>query len=144
MQMGVVFEKLPPPSSLYFPEGPNFNPGYRVFLKTTDLSLSTLSPSEAFVWLDESMSTIQDGFFQIDSSGANGFFPDVPGAYHGLQGCGFSFADGHAENHKWQTSSLRIPTIPGKGYNTGGPLPVGVNKNNVDWIWLSSHATVKK
>jgi prepilin-type N-terminal cleavage/methylation domain-containing protein len=119
------------------------NPGYRAFTKANQMGSSSLIPSEAFIWCEESMSTLNDAYVQIDAAGTSGYFPDVPGAYHAVSICGFSFADGHAESHKWQTSALRIPTIAGKGYNSGGQLPVGVNKNNLDWIWFTTHATSK-
>jgi hypothetical protein len=96
----------------------------------------------AFIWCEESMSTLNDGYLQIDAAGTTGYFPDVPGAYHDVSACGFSFADGHAEGHRWQTSVLKIPTVFGKGYNNGGQLPVGVNKSNPDWIWVTTRATV--
>ncbi|MBW8864689.1 MAG: prepilin-type N-terminal cleavage/methylation domain-containing protein [Verrucomicrobia bacterium] len=117
------------------------NPNYVAFTKVTQYSLTTLAPTEAFIWCEESMSTLNDGYLQIDAGGTSGFFPDVPGAYHAVTTCGFSFADGHAEAHKWQTSALRIPTVFGKGYNTGGQLPLAVNRNNLDWIWFTTHAT---
>jgi len=117
---------------------------YRVFQKLTDLSLSSLSPSAAFIWCEESMSTLNDGYLQIDPvgvGGPTGFFPDVPGAYHATSACGFSFADGHGEGHRWQTSVLKIPTVAGQGYHAGGVRPVGVNSQNADWVWFTSHAT---
>ena len=117
------------------------NKGYWAFTRESNMGLNSVSPSDLFVWCEESMSTMNDGYLQIDMTGNSGYFPDVPGAYHGMRVCGFSFADGHAEAHKWQTPALRLPTIQGKGYNTGGPLPVGVNKSNADWIWFTQHAS---
>ena len=119
------------------------NLGYRAFKKSTHMSVGTLSPGDAFIWCEESMSTLNDAYLQIDAAGTSGFFPDVPGAYHAASVCGFSFADGHAEAHKWQTSALKIPTVSGKGYGTGGQLPVGVTAANADWRWFTTHATVK-
>ena len=44
-----------------------------------------------------------DGYLEIDSHG--GTFPDAPAG--NLGGCcGFSFFDGHSEEHKWLTSAL--------------------------------------
>ena len=117
------------------------NPGYWAFTREPQMALNSLSPSELFIWCEESMSTMNDGYLQIDMTGNSGFFPDVPGAYHDMRVCDFSFADGHVESRKWQTSALRIPTIQGLGYNTGGPLPQGVTKNNADWIWFTHHAS---
>jgi prepilin-type processing-associated H-X9-DG protein len=89
------------------------------------------------------MYTLQDGFLQINSSTAE--WPDVPAAYLGGRN-EFSFADGHAEAHKWVTSALKnVPyqygrTESGDGKQAVAALPGG--KGNVDWVWFTSHATV--
>jgi len=85
--------------------------------------------ADAFVFAEENMYTIQDGYLEIDSHG--GTFPDVPGAYHN-NALGLSFADGHALIHKWQTMAL----LKAKGHDPqdpGGP-------DNVDWSWFAQHA----
>ncbi len=120
------------------------NAGYWAFTKASQLSNGSLPPVEAFIWCEESMSTMNDGYLQIDAAGTKAFFPDVPGAYHAVKACGFSFADGHAEMRRWKTAVLRIPTVEGKGYNTGGQLPTGVTINNEDWLWFTKHATAKQ
>lgn len=135
MQMGCVYTKALVAS---------YNLGYMPFVKVTDLNGSTLAPSDAFVFCEENMNTMNDGFLQIDSTGANGYFPDCPGSYHGLKVCGFSFADGHTEAHKWQTGVLSIPIVAGQGYQAGGVLPKGVTILNPDWLWFTRHATVKQ
>jgi prepilin-type N-terminal cleavage/methylation domain-containing protein/prepilin-type processing-associated H-X9-DG protein len=89
-------------------------------------------PSDAFVFCEESPYTINDGYLEIFSQPATAGFPDVPAAYLG-GACAFSFADGHAEAHKWTTGVL---------LNAKGPIyniPGGA-KNNDDWIWFSQHA----
>jgi len=50
---------------------------------------------------------------------------DVPGTYHYF-GCGFAFADGHSESHKWQYRAQKH----GSGYAIRDPL----DKN--DWLWM--------
>jgi prepilin-type N-terminal cleavage/methylation domain-containing protein/prepilin-type processing-associated H-X9-DG protein len=87
------------------------------------------SPADAFVFCEENMWTINDGYLEIDSH--DGTFPDAPGAYHN-NAMGVSFADGHALIHKWQTTSLA---------NVKGHDPqVQGGKLNVDWIWFAQHA----
>jgi prepilin-type N-terminal cleavage/methylation domain-containing protein len=119
----------------------NYNPGYQVFFKVGDFK--QLAPVDAFIFCDESMYTLQDGFLQINSSTAE--WPDVPAAYLGGRN-EFSFADGHAEAHKWVTSALKnVPyqygrTESGDGKQAVAALPGG--KGNVDWVWFTSHATV--
>lgn len=121
-QMGALY---------YGPVGPPYNPGYRTYIKGSDLICPT--PANAFVFADESPATINDGFLQIDSNTPR--FPDVPAAYLD-GGCGFSFADGHAEIHQWQTTALAIPVR--FGFVVGGTTFAGAQ--NVDWLWVKEHA----
>ena len=113
-----------------------WNAGYQVFLKVSDLK--QLAPVDAFIFCDETMYSLNDGWLQIDC--VNAQWPDVPAAYLGGRN-EFSFADGHSEVRKWKTSALK--SCPYK-YNVVGTdwpaLPGG--KQNADWIWFTSHATV--
>jgi prepilin-type N-terminal cleavage/methylation domain-containing protein len=120
-----------------------YNTGYWQFQKASQLSSSTLTPSDAFIWCEESMYTLNDGFLQVDMLGTVGYFPDMPGAYHGWSVCGFSFADGHAEAHKWQTPALKIPVAFGIGYGSTSPIR-GVTIGNTDWRWFTAHASAKQ
>jgi prepilin-type N-terminal cleavage/methylation domain-containing protein len=56
--------------------------------------------------------------------------------------CGCSFADGHAELHKWATTALTsIPVGPPKVVHN--PQVPGATKNP-DWIWFSQHTAALK
>ncbi len=88
-----------------------------------------ISPTDVFVFLDENYNSINDGWFEVSVDGYNADgsvdasqvgIGDVPAAYHNLCGT-FSFADGHAELHRWQGGS---------------------ELNDEDAIWLLTHATV--
>ena len=106
--------------------GVDTNPGYRRYYKGSDLTCPT--PANAFVFLDESPASLQDGYFQLRLFTPG--FSDVPAAY--LEGgCGFSFADGHGEIHRWQTANLAIPVVRGLTLSS-----VDASGLNVDWIWL--------
>jgi prepilin-type processing-associated H-X9-DG protein len=108
-----------------------YNPGYLTYSRVSDIIRPT--PANAFVFADESPDTINDGYLQIGANSPG--FPDAPADY--LEGgCGFSFADGHAEIHRWQTTALLIPVQP---HFTGNNTSVG--SQNADWIWLIQHAT---
>jgi prepilin-type processing-associated H-X9-DG protein len=74
-------------------------------------------PSMVWVTLDEQGDSINDAFF-ISGIGA-GSWGDVPASYHG-GACGFSFADGHAEIHKWKsnTSIYPVQIISSGGWKT--------------------------
>ena len=116
----------------------NLDPGYLYYKKGSDIIRPT--PANAFVFADESPESItaslSDGFLQINASATEDEFPDVPACY--LEGgCGFSFADGHAEIHRWQTTALLIPVRQGSS-----PVDdVVVGPGNIDWIWFTQHAT---
>ncbi len=86
---------------------PGSIPGFLDFLKMSDFIRP--GPVNTFVLLDESDS-INDGWFMADMSGydprnptiqASINFGDDPGSWHN-RACGFSFADGHSEIHKWR------------------------------------------
>ena len=75
---------------------------YRQFLKTTDV------PRLASTWLflDEHPDSINDGFFDNDPTQTA--WADIPGSQH-AGGCGFSFADGHAEMRMWLSRTSKFP-----------------------------------
>ena len=101
------------------------------YVKDTDVRSPV--PTDAFVFCDENAGTIDDGFLQVNTHSAA--FPDEPAAYLGNT-CGFSFADGHVETHKWVTAAL---TAPVTGVTTHSPTVPGAIKN-ADWQWFAAHA----
>jgi len=117
------------------------NPGYVAFVKISELK--SLATSDAFVFCEENLCGPIgiDGYLQVDNVSPD--WPDVPGVFHfGLTG--FSFADGHAEAHKWVTGALK-----GVSYKSGNNTIQYVSatpggKSNPDWVWFTTHATVKK
>ncbi len=115
------------------------NPNYRVFQKLSDL-VAMSGAVNAFIFCDESMYSLNDGYLQIDCNNAD--WPDVPAAY--LKGRNeFSFADGHCEAHKWLTRALdSVPYVFGVGYPQQSVSATPGAKNNVDWVWFTTHATV--
>jgi prepilin-type N-terminal cleavage/methylation domain-containing protein/prepilin-type processing-associated H-X9-DG protein len=75
---------------------------YRQYLKQSDFQ----TPAMVYVTLDEQADSINDGFF-IDPLNPSAW-GDIPASYHG-GACGFSFADGHAEIHKWKSATSIYP-----------------------------------
>lgn len=112
-----------------------YNVNYIAFVKVTELT--KLSPANAFVFCEENMCSLNDGYLQVASNTAQ--FPDVPGSYHHWSG-GFDFADGHAAMHGWVTPSLKIPAV--FGYTTFNVPANPGGANNPDWVWFTQHATV--
>jgi prepilin-type N-terminal cleavage/methylation domain-containing protein/prepilin-type processing-associated H-X9-DG protein len=115
------------------------SPGYRVISKMSDIN-GAISPSTIFTTLDERMDSIDDGYFATDMLGypneeRQGILVNYPSDYHNGAG-GLSFADGHAEIHKWLNPKTTPPIVWGDyiaGENTA--------PNNQDLIWLQTHAT---
>jgi len=116
----------------------NYNPGWPVFRKLNDLK--ALRPSEAWVFADESMYTLNDGYLQIQLNTPG--FPDVPANYHGAVNC-FSFADGHVESHKWQGALVGVPYAKNVTWTSPGYSAVAVSAQDQDWLWLKAHSSVK-
>jgi prepilin-type N-terminal cleavage/methylation domain-containing protein len=100
------------------------------FQYSKDSDIVHPAPADAFVFCEENMHTINDGYLQIESHG--GGFPDVPAATYHNNALALSFADGHAMIHKWQTTTL---------LNATGAYPtVAGGTMNVDWIWFAQHS----
>ena len=105
------------------------------YVKIGDLTCPT--PADAFIFCNESMYTMNDGYMQIESH--NGTMPDAPASYLG-KSCGFGFADGHAVSHKWVTQSLLSPNVPYAYPQAGSYPPMAGGRNNKDWQWWANHA----
>jgi prepilin-type N-terminal cleavage/methylation domain-containing protein/prepilin-type processing-associated H-X9-DG protein len=128
-----------PKSGLDFPL---FNWGQgRIIRKISDMK--DPAPARTYVLLDERDDSINDGYFVVTMRGYPSIpgdrnFIDYPSSYHNGAGA-FSFADGHAEIHKWVDSRTNPPHQPDVhlGINLdGSPSP-----NNPDILWLQQHAT---
>lgn len=100
------------------------------YVKESDITRPV--PTDAFVFCEENPHTINDGYLEINSQITSPNFPDVPAAYLGGD-CAFSFADGHAEVHKWVTATI----LNAKSAN---PQPLIGGNKNADWVWFSQHA----
>jgi len=108
--------------------------GYRIFQKTTDIT--SLSPSQALVFLDERDDSIDDGYFAIDMGTAQ--IVNFPASYHGGSG-GVTFADGHAEIHRWRSVEVQARQQTGAQGSKFEFRPVA--PDNPDLLWLRARAT---
>lgn len=112
-------------------------PTYRTYIKEDDLTSPV--PSDMWVFLDEDPDSINDGAFaiQMPAAAPATSWIDVPAKLHG-NSCGFSFADGHSEIHKW----LSPGNIPSTTYAT-------LTKNGIpelsdpDIQWVAKHASAR-
>ena len=86
------------------------NPAWRGYNKQADIQKP--APSELIIHMDEQGDSINDASFcTIVGSSLTvnpGVWGDLPASYHN-GACGFSFADGHAETHKWRVGSTCLP-----------------------------------
>jgi len=106
------------------------SPPWRMFLKESDVVV----PSETWVFVDEHPDSINDGFFCTDMNPAPNLsaatLPDCPASYHN-GACGFAFADGHSEIHKWLDSRTRIPVKRIDNFSAGNQK----NNKDIEWLW---------
>src|SRR5260221_14559399 len=59
-----------------------------------------------WITLDEHPCSINDAFFVTTHT--DNHWDDIPASFHN-GACGFSFADGHAEIHKWLSGASKYP-----------------------------------
>jgi len=110
---------------------------YRVYYHLADLM--NPGPAMTFVFVDEPMDRINDGFFVTDMltyPGTTDDICDYPAQYHN-GAASFSFADGHSAMKKWTTAQLLQPPK----YNKTLPYPTPLSAFNPDVYWLMDHAT---
>ncbi len=85
----------------------------------------------AWVLVDEHPDSINDDLLYVEPGQTpdNALWVDWPACYHD-GACGFSFADGHSEIHKWQDSRTITPVqYVGKNITR---VP-----GSVDYTWVS-------
>jgi prepilin-type N-terminal cleavage/methylation domain-containing protein/prepilin-type processing-associated H-X9-DG protein len=99
------------------------NGAYRQFLLTSQV------PQPSFTWLtvDEHPDSVNDAFFTVPVGASQ--WGDLPASFHN-GACGFSFADGHAEIHKWLSGRSKY----GVKYSFG-VLPFDAVARNQDYAW---------
>jgi prepilin-type N-terminal cleavage/methylation domain-containing protein/prepilin-type processing-associated H-X9-DG protein len=115
----------------------DFNPGIKAYIKVTDI-VANPGPSDVIVFLEEHpnsmLNLVFDGYLEVDFGKGGAVFSDVPATFHKTT-CGMSFADGHAELHKWTTSVLKKPIVP----NGAILSDVAAGTLNADWQWFTTH-----
>ena len=76
---------------------------YPQYKKVTEIRLP--SPSEAMTFVDESMETVDDGYFAVNYTAHQDDWQNSPTVRHGKAGV-FAFADGHAELWRWSVLNI--------------------------------------
>lgn len=112
-------------------------PKYREYLKESELTAPV--PSDMWVMVDENPDTIDDGSFAftMPSVAAATGWVNEPTKSHG-NACGFSFADGHSEIHKWlQADAIDTVTYQGR------PVVFVAHQNDPDILWVAKHTSAR-
>ena len=118
-----------------YEEGPT-DPIYKHCKKTSDFLYPM--PAEVWVFTDEHPDSINDaGLFSPHATA----WIDMPAVYHG-NACGVSFADGHAEVHRWRASlgdgrAQHVGAIPNSEGSVGPLPPVVIRPRDLDISWFS-------
>jgi prepilin-type processing-associated H-X9-DG protein len=110
---------------------------WRTFSNEGELSVA--GAADIWLFVDENPDSINDGSFAVRMpTGPGTGWIDVPAKYH-ANACGFTFADGHSEIHKW----LHPDKIPDVTFTTrtGGTFTSGGLRNE-DVYWVANHTTI--
>lgn len=86
-------------------------------------SINAPGPSMLWLLVDEDDSGLNDAAFAFGMEKAE--WIDAPGTYHN-GGCGFAFADGHTESHRWLS----------RGGKHGHRYTIMDAMDRRDWLWM--------
>jgi len=107
------------------------NPSYVQFFRLAQIP----NPASFFVMVDEHPDSINDGYF-LNRADYRAWI-DLPASYHN-NGATFSFADGHAEVHRWQVSNTKQASRP-----DAMQLPLYLKYSEMrDWNWVIERMSV--
>jgi prepilin-type processing-associated H-X9-DG protein len=83
-----------------------------------------------WVLLDEDYFSLNDAGFAVGMNTPE--WIDWPGSYHN-NACGFAFADGHSEIHKWTSGTTKV-----RGGNVSR-----APADRKDWSWISQRTSAR-
>jgi prepilin-type processing-associated H-X9-DG protein len=108
--------------------------GFTAYNKISDIVRPP--PNNLFVFLDVHPDSISDGLFITDMADTtSSAWVDLPASYHN-RACGFSFADGHAEIHKWLNPVTCQPVTK----TQGNSWPTSIKSPDI--AWMQQHSSV--
>ena len=97
------------------------------------------NPEKTWVFIDEREDSINDGYFAVHMAARYAII-DYPASYHDGSSA-VSFADGHAEQHRWREATSKPPLVPGE-HLPGGPK--FTSSDDRDLKWLIERTTIQK
>jgi len=116
------------------------NPGYVQFFNAASIR----NPAMIFVFLDEHPDSINDGYF-LNKRVYSTYYKydpqwiDLPASYHN-GATSLSFADGHAELHRWRFAVTRPPAQP-----ESVVLPMNIPDDQyADFDWMMDRTSVAR
>jgi prepilin-type N-terminal cleavage/methylation domain-containing protein/prepilin-type processing-associated H-X9-DG protein len=115
-------------------EGGPWDTAYRHIKKYSQFTYP--GPDGTWVYVDEHPDSINDaGLFNPHAWS----WIDMPATYHN-GACGFAFADGHSEIHKWR-ASMASPRALAVKYTNGGDMPglLAPRPGDPDIAWMNYH-----
>jgi len=104
------------------------NSPWHTFGKVSDIRAP--GPSGLWVLVDEDARGLNDAAFAFGMESPAWF--DAPGTYHD-GGCGFAFADGHSETHRWQSRNEKV----------SGGSPITDPADRQDWEWMRDRTSAR-
>jgi prepilin-type N-terminal cleavage/methylation domain-containing protein len=107
-----------------FGSGQNYN----IYRKQSDIL--NPSPVNAWVFIDEHPDSINDALFHVDMKSGDNQWSDWPASNHGPSGA-LSFADGHAETHKWTDPAIANHPVT---HQTHSSLPATAPYTDLQWL----------
>ena len=97
------------------------------------------APSNLWITIHENPDSINDAAYAVKMD-IKHLWQDGPGTSHG-GGCGFSFADGHAEIRKWKDGRMNLRPMITTYINE---FPFGVfHSKSVDVAWIQERTSAK-
>lgn len=108
------------------------NPDYVQFFTYNSIPIA----SKIFVFLDEHPDTIYDGYFVNRAYSHE--WSRLPASFHS-GAANFSFADGHAEIHKWLSPVTTLPPVPDVA-----AFPISIGADSRDFSWVIRHMSVEQ
>ena len=112
------------------------NQPWRTYGKIADMVAPT--PANLWVFIDEDSNSIDEGSFYVCMNPST--MVDWPGTYHNYGG-NLSFADGHAERHKWRdprTRAKAMTRMGGRPFVTMQGSPI-----NQDITWIQERTSAR-
>jgi prepilin-type N-terminal cleavage/methylation domain-containing protein/prepilin-type processing-associated H-X9-DG protein len=105
------------------------NSPWATYGKSSDIGAP--GPSRLWVLVDEDPWGLNDAAFafSMQETGGAPQWRDFPGSYHNA-GCGFAFADGHSESHRWVYAQSKS----GNQHSNGRTITDPGDKQ--DWLWM--------